>query len=415
MANCEGIGKKLIDHRFNILSYEQFVKDNAEMKFNKICMTEVVNADMMMATFGEEKYTRTSAEILAMGNMAYKQMGIDKLVHVYIHSYKTFMAVANSDMSDEDFYNLMKVNHEQYEIIRGQQTGLAGVSRFVVAFGDDLVNRSLSALYLNKNYQNNFIEENGEREILAAEQDGNVKVLELITDAIKCDRVVPFYQGLYDNKAQKINKYEALMRVYDADGKLYNPGAFLEAAKVLKMYLPLSKIMIDKVLTTFEGKESDVGINITLSDIQSEEFSAWMLDRLKKHPTPSKVIIEFVETENYNKGSELFDFLEKIREIGCKIAVDDFGVGFATYSSIISLRPDIIKIDGDIIKTLVTSENSRIILESVSYMADLIGASTTAEFVENAEIQEIVLQNIVDYSQGYHFAKPMPIEELEIE
>ncbi len=403
-----------IDVRFNIKSYEQFCIDNEKLKFNKICMTEVVNADMMIASFGQEKYCRTSTEILAMGNEAYKQMGIDHLVHVYIHSYKTFMAVANDDMSDEDFYNLMKVNHEQYELIRGQQTGLSGISRFAIAFGDDLINRCLSAYYVNSDLQNNFIEVANEKEQLQHEQEERVAILDLLTNALETDNVVPFFQGIYDNDNKNIVKYEALMRVIDENGKIYNPGYFLEESKKLKMYLSLSKALIDKALKLFENKQSSLGINITLYDIQSESFSNWFLERLKQHPKPSNVTIEFVETENYNKNNQLFEFLRKVREIGCKIAVDDFGVGYATYTSIIALKPDIIKIDGDIVKTLSTSKDSNIILNSICYMANLIGADTIAEFVENREIQDIVLTNNIKYSQGYNFAKPLPYKELNI-
>ncbi len=403
-----------IDVRFNIKSYEQFLIDNEKLKFNKICMTEVVNADMMIACFDENKYYNTSTEILAMGNAAYKQMGIDHLVHVYIHSYKTFMAVANADMSDEDFYMLMKTNHEQYEHIRGQQTGLSGISRFAIAFGDDLVNRCLSAYYVNSDLQNNFIEVANEKEQLQKEQAERVIILDILNHAISTDKVVPYFQGIYDNEAGEINKYEALMRVIGEDGKVYNPGYFLEESKKLKMYLALSRTLIDKALTLFENKKSNLGINISLYDIQSDSFKVWMLERLKKHPHPERVIIEFVETENYSNNNELFVFLSQIRDIGCLIAVDDFGVGYATYSSIIALKPDIIKIDGDIVKTLSISKDSMTILNSICYMADLIGADTTAEFVENGKIQDIVSEHKINYSQGYHFAKPEPIENLDI-
>ncbi len=413
-AQCCHEENKILDSRFNILSYEQFLIDSKTKKFTKICMTEVINADMMIATFGEDRYNKTSAEILALGNNAYKMMGIDNLVHVYIHTYKTFMAVATDDISDDDFYNLMKTNHEQYELIRAKQTGLSGVSRFAVAFGDNLIDSVLSAYYINKDEQNNFLVASNEREQLLKEQEKNVKILELLTYAIENDKVVPFYQGIYNNNNKEIKKYEALMRVYDREGNLCMPGMFLEASKELKMYLPLNKIIIDKALKDFEGKESELSFNISLLDVKSEEFRIWMIERLKQHPTPSKIIIEFVETENYNNINLLFDFLKEVREVGCRIAVDDFGVGYATYTSIISLKPALIKIDGNIIKTVSLSEDSRIILKSIKYMADLIGSETVAEFVENEEIQGISLQNGINYSQGYLFAKPEPFENLNI-
>ncbi len=126
-------------------------------------------------------------------------------------------------------------------------------------------------------------------------------------------------------------------------------------------------------------------------------------------------MIEFVETENYNLdhiNEILYGFLQDVRAVGCQIAVDDFGVGFATYTSIVSLRPNIIKIDGDIIRGLADSTEKQLIVDSICYMARLIGAKIVAEFVENADIQNVVEQNKIHFSQGYHFAKPVPLSSL---
>ncbi len=405
----------LIDHRFNVKSYEQYLIDAKEKKFNKLCMTQVMNADMMIAHFGEEQYNKTCAEILQMGNVAYEQMGISHLIHVYINNYKNFMAVANDDMSNEDFFNLMRASFEQYELSSSQETTLGGVSRFAVVFGDDLVNKAKSAYYMHQNSQNNFLVVSDEKEKLAEKREEEVELFELLNYAIKNNKVVPFYQGIYNNELGKITKYEALMRIYNKDGKVCPPGMFLEVAKNLKLYLTLSKMTIDRALKDFEDKESELSLNISLSDIKSEDFRAWFLARLKQHNNPKNVIVEFVETENYNAGNEMGDFLDEVREIGCQIAVDDFGVGFATYTSIVSLKPDIIKIDGDIIKKLVRSEESRMILDSICYMARLINSSIVAEFVENDRIQGKVIENNIQFSQGYYFAKPQPIEELKID
>ncbi len=401
-----------IDSRFNIQSYDQYLEDLKTKKFTKICMTEVINADMMIATFGEESYYKTSSEILKMGNEAYKAMGIDHLIQVYVHTYRSFMAVATDDMSDEDFTNLMKVNHEQYELISSRQTGLGGISRFVVAYGDDLINRAKSAFYLNKKLQNNFIVATDEKERLMAETEKDLKLFDLINYAIKNDKVTMFYQGVQDNNLGKITKYEALMRIYDQEGKVCPPGMFLDASKKLKLYLTLSRIAIDKALTAFESRDADLTLNLSLLDVQSEEFKQWFYDRIKKHPHPERVVVEFVETENYSGSDILLDFLHEVKKVGCKLAVDDFGSGFATYSSIIACKPDIIKIDGEIIKHIPKSHESMVVLDSICYMAKLIGADVVAEFVENAEIQKIVSDSGIKYSQGYHYAKPLPLDEL---
>ncbi len=403
-----------IDARLGILSYDQYLKDLPVKKFTKMCMTEIINADMMIATFGEEKYYATSKEILLEGNTAYAQLGLDKIIFVYANTYKNFMAVANDEISDEDFTNLMKTFHQQYELATGQATALSGISRFIVAYGENLIDKIKSAYYIHRHSQTNFIISTNEREILIAETEKNLSLFELLNYAITNDTITPYYQGIYDNKTNKINKYEALMRLIDQDGNIISPGMFLDASKKFKLYLTLSKRMIDKALKEFENKTTELSINISLFDIESVEFKEWFLERIKQHPNPNKVIIEFVETENYNNNNSIVNFLNEAKKIGCRIAVDDFGVGFATYSSIISLKPDIIKIDGDIIKNLTNNDENKIILDSICYMAKLIDSQTVAEFVENEEIQKIVNQNNIDFSQGYYFSKPNHINNLDI-
>ncbi len=414
MISNNNVQNELLDHRFGLMSYEQYLSDLETKKYKKMSMVEIINADMMIATFGEQRYFDTCISILEQGNVAYKMLGLDHIIKVYIHTYKNFLAVANDDISDEDFLNLMRGFYAEYELSNSKKTGLGGISRFAISFGDNLVDTAKSTLYVHREDQTNFIVATNEKQILEAETEKDLKIYEVLEYALKNDKVIPFYQGIYDNKQQKIVKYEALMRVFDADGKMYPPGLFLEAAKKLKLYLPLSKVMINKALTDFENMDELIGINISLYDIKSVEFKTWLLDRLRAHKDPTKVTIEFVETENYNQNNELTDFLNEAKEIGCKIAVDDFGVGYATYSSIVSLKPDIIKIDGDIIKNLGKTNESQLILESICYMARLIGAKTVAEFVEDENIQKIVLVHEIDLSQGYFFSKPQPFESLNL-
>ncbi len=400
---------------YNVFRYEKFLNDVEKLNINKICMTEIVNADMMIATFGLNAYNLGCKEVLTQGRNDIKAMGLSNCIIHYMYNYNNFIVAATEEMSDDDFSKLMQTTYEQYMISSSKSSGLNGLSRFVVVYGkDNLIDRAISAFYLHKKSQNNYIIASNERELLNTENKEAVEVFTLINYAINENKVIPYYQGIHNNENNKIERYEALMRIADSSGKIYPPGLFLGIAKKFKLYHTLSKIMIDEVLNDFENKKSEVCINISLFDVENDEFSTWFIDRIKHFSDPSRLTIEFVETENYNSGEKLYAFLNIVREMGCKIAVDDFGVGFATYTSIISLKPDIIKIDGQIIKNLPNSKNNVTILESISFMSNLIGSKIVAEFVENNDIQKILLAEKVSYSQGYHFAKPKPLEELDI-
>ncbi len=402
-----------IDYRFNVSSYKKFLIDHKNKNYTKLCMTEIINADISIASFGEERYILGVKEALDDVNLALKAHGLDQLISIYSHTYKNFMMVANDDISDEQFVAIIKGFHDQFELVTTDVVDVSGISRFVVVLGaKHMVDRAKSALYVHRNEQHNFILVSNERELMQDEMHKNVEMFELVSYSIAQNTVLPFYQGIYNNETGKIDKYEALMRIFDKDGNIHSPGMFLKVAKTFKLYGTISRMLIDKALTDFKDSIYNLGINISMYDIKSDEFRQWFIERLKRHPDPTKIVVEFVETENYNTNKFLMDFVISIRELGCRIAIDDFGVGFATYSSIISVKPDIIKIDGDIVKNVINNEENMIILDSICYMAKLINAKLVAEFVENEQIQAIIAERGIEFSQGYYFAKPKSFHEL---
>ncbi len=412
MDNDEELMVDYADYRFGIPSYKKFLIDSQYKNFTKMCMTKVVNADMSIASFGEEAYASGCSEVLEGVRSALKEFALDDRILLYTHSYNQFILACDDSMSDVEFLKTIEAMYANFEHANAEATPISGVSRFVTVFGDDLVNRALSALYANRNNQINFIIENHEKEICLADLTEKVEIFHLIAYAIQNDTITPFYQGIRNNKSGEINKFEALMRLYDSKGKMYSPDYFMRVAKEFKQYNTISKIMLEKALYDFVSTTKELCLNITLFDIQNDDFRTWFLEKIKNYPSPERLTLEFVETENYNSNSVLFDFLQEARVIGCKIAADDFGSGYATFSSIISLKPDIIKVDGDIIKHLVDSEENRIILDSICFIARQINSHIVAEYVENDKIQKILLEKNIEFSQGFHFATPKPISDI---
>ncbi len=412
MNKKDSLGLDYIDHRFGVPSFKKYKIDSQYKKFTKLCMTEIVNADMSIASFGEEVYYAGCSEVLEAVQSILSAYNMENVILLYNHSYKRFLLVADDTISDDAFKKIIEDMYENFQHANAKATPISGVSRFVLVFGEDLVNRAMSTHYANRNSQINFVLENNEKEVCLADLTEKVEVFELIAYAIENNTITPFYQGIRNNKSGEINRFEALMRLYDEKGKMYSPGYFMRVAKEFKQYNTISKIMLEKALNDFTTTNKELCLNITLLDIKNDDFRTWFLDKIRHYPNPERLTLEFVETENYNTNSILFDFLKEARNIGCKIAADDFGSGFATLTSIISLRPDIIKIDGDIIKDLVESEEHRIILDSICFIARQINSHIVAEYVENDEVQKLLLEKGVEFSQGFHFATPKPLSDI---
>ncbi len=239
-----------------------------------------------------------------------------------------------------------------------------------------------------------------------------IAILSLLKYSIKNGTVIPFYQGMLNNSNSKIDKYEALMRIVDSEGNIYFPSTFIPISIKHNLYNKISQMMIEQVFQDFHNRNECISINISLYDILSSKFRAWFINKLETFNNPSRITIEFLETEKYADNSILLNFVRQLKKLGCKIAVDDFGVGYANMQAIIKLKPDFLKIDGSIIKNLDTDKDSLTLLEFIHYFSSKIKVSLIAEFVENKSIQDVLLKYNIDYSQGYYFSRPSPFLTL---
>ncbi len=379
--------------------------------YNKLCMTEVVNADLSIAAYGEDVYYLGCKDVLKNVQIALEQLQLADKIYLYSFNYRKFVLLGTADIEKEDFLAVMKQFFAMFEAAASEQIEISAVSRFVVVLQEDkLVQRALHAMFEARKSSENFFIAPDEMDILSNIRE-DAQTLDFLNFAMEEKRIVPYYQGIFNNKTGKIDKYEALMRVIGPDGQVYPPFKFLQTAKKYKIYNKLSQMMVESALSDFKDRKESLSINISASDIDSEEFKAWFIQKLKDYPHGKRLVIEFVETENYQDG-KLFDFIKEVREYGCTISADDFGSGYATYTAVIALSPEFIKIDGTIIKDIATKEENLIILRSICFMANLVGAKTVAEFVESEEIQKVLEEYNVDYSQGYLFAKPIPFSQL---
>ncbi|MGD9969606.1 MAG: EAL domain-containing protein [Sulfuricurvum sp.] len=241
---------------------------------------------------------------------------------------------------------------------------------------------------------------------LSEKTHNNILVVNKIKAAIAEDRIVPFYQGIVDNTTREIVKYEALIRLIEPDGRVLSPYAFLEHAKKAKLYDQLTRIVISKTLAMFEPLDFEVGINLTLQDILSEETRVYLYETLRESPVAKRITFEIVESEGIESFEEISEFIRRVRSYGCKIAIDDFGSGYSNFSYLSKLDVDYIKIDGSLVKNINDGNDHLYTVESILFFARKKGIRTIAEFVENEAIFETLKSLNIDYSQGYLFSVP---------
>jgi len=239
----------------------------------------------------------------------------------------------------------------------------------------------------------------------------NIWMFDKIKSAIEEDRIVPYFQGIVDNKTRKIVKYESLIRLIEPNGTVLSPYWFLEHAKKSKLYDKLTRIMIAKTFAVFENLDYEFSLNLTMNDIVSDETRPYIYKILEHSSAAKRVVFEIVESEGIVNYQEVIDFIKAVKQFGCKIAIDDFGTGYSNFSYLSKLDVDYIKIDGSLIKNINLDNDHLYTVESILFFANKKGIETIAEFVEDESIFNKVLELGIDYSQGYLFSTPQPTIE----
>jgi diguanylate cyclase (GGDEF)-like protein len=214
-----------------------------------------------------------------------------------------------------------------------------------------------------------------------------------------------YFQPILNTATNKIEKYETLARVIEAD-IITPPIVFLDPAKQLRLLPKITMAMLDAIIHKADGNDAEFSINITMQDIQSEGFAKALVERLAaSHLSSSRIVLEILEDEEVYEYLSVF---KELKEHGFKIAIDDFGTGYSNFAKLQQIEVDYIKIDGSLIKNIDTNSQHLEVVRTINNYAHSIGAKTIAEFVSSDAIAQILIDEKIDYLQGYAIGKPLP-------
>ncbi len=398
----------------NFKDYLLLQEDISKQILNKICLIEISNADLLISYYGSSTYYNVYQKIYDYISIKIQENPSFKL-KIYNFTYKDFVIGANDCICDYKFESFIK---EIITMIKKENFNLNKFDceyKYALVFnGNDLLKRAKGAIYNNISNTQNYIIVKDDHTTIDSKITNEHVISDLMNYAINNDSVIPYYQGIYNNSLNRIDKYETLIRIKDHHKRVHKPSTFLDIAKKYNHYNKLSKIIISKVLEDFENKNIDISINLSLTDINDLKFKAWFLNKLDHYKNTNHLIIEFVDSQDYLLNENLKHFIYKLKTKGCKIAIDNFGIGLSSLKSIIALSPDIIKIDGSIIVNSLNNEEISGTLKLILAIASIINADIVAEHVENLNLQELVLQHKIKYSQGFYFSTPSELSKLNI-
>jgi diguanylate cyclase (GGDEF)-like protein len=240
------------------------------------------------------------------------------------------------------------------------------------------------------------------------------KMLEEDALEIRCQRI----QAIAGDSAEQPH-FEILVGVKDEHGNVGSPTDFIKAAEWYRRMTAVDRHVISKAFAWIENNpgvvEKIAGFSINLSgqSLNEDGFVEYILEKLQTLSVPrEKICFEVTETVGIASLSDATLFIERVKELGCRFSLDDFGSGMSSYGYLKNLPVDTVKIDGVFVQNMVAGSSDYAVVKSITEIAHFMNKKVVAEFVENAEVLELLREIGVDYVQGYMIDRPDSIDRL---
>lgn len=240
---------------------------------------------------------------------------------------------------------------------------------------------------------------------LAAHFDWGLEIANALCD----ERFTAHAQPIIDVATNKIDRYELLIRMIDSKGDLVMPGVFLPVAERSGTIVDIDRWMVRHAISLLALAEDDIRVDVNLSghSFGNLEILDIVRDELDMAGiAPSRLGFEITETSAVIDIAKARAFVEGVKRLGCRVALDDFGSGFSSFYYLRNIPIDCLKIDGTFIRNLADNPADQHVVRAIVELAAGFGIETTAEFVENAKVLDLLRVFGVQYAQGYYIGRP---------
>lgn len=239
---------------------------------------------------------------------------------------------------------------------------------------------------------------------------------EKLREALRNDRIIPYFQPIIDCKSGKVWAHETLARLVEPDGTTTSAGMFIETIEKYGLGRDLDRIILLKALANVKnrlesGNETPrIFVNLSAQEIQGRGILGYAEQLcFELDIPPSAVVFEILERDAIGDMTNMRKFLTNLREKGFSFALDDFGSGYNSFHYLRELRFEYVKMDGAFVRNILESRIDLILVRNLSHMCKEMGILTIAEFVESQEIFDALNDMGIDYAQGFFLGMPEPV------
>jgi diguanylate cyclase (GGDEF)-like protein len=233
-------------------------------------------------------------------------------------------------------------------------------------------------------------------------------IAERVQRALKDGRLLFAFQPVVDGRSGAVDYYECLLRMRDDDGSLVAASQFVPAIEQLGFIRTIDRFVLERAIEELDACDDiNLGLNISGFSAADQPWLRALVSLLASRPNIARrLVIEITETAVLRDLEESARFVKTVRELGCRVALDDFGAGFTSLRHLQTLALDIVKIDGSFVRDLIDRPDNQTVLRHLLGLASGLGLTTVAEWVETGAEAALLRQQGVDLLQGYHLGKP---------
>ncbi|WP_375751904.1 EAL domain-containing protein [Vibrio sp. HN007] len=406
-----------LDHRTSLPNRIALKEHLSKMSRNGYLIT------MKLMNFRQinEKYGYRIGDQLLMDISHYGRKQIQKLypaIDLYSIGIGEWAIIVSSDNDTgavlTKFYEFV----EEFEQINFRPIGLSEMDHISVSLNagvisaedfpllsaDELLIKSIEARRWAKEH-NRHVCNVKDIQSKADERQSQLNWLSVVSRAILRNQVRTYVQPIVQTHNHNQYSQECLVRIVE-NGKVISPGQFLPIIEGTHLYTRLSRQMITNTFNLMSTKTGNFSLNLNPQDLVSDKTVTLLEQQILSLDNPERVGLEVLETEEIKDYGRVREVCNHLQSLGAKLIIDDFGSGYSNIDEIIKLEPQIIKLDGSLIKNMDKDVKQREVTRALVNLCQVFGAKTVAEFVHNQEIAMISEDLGFDYLQGYYFGEP---------
>jgi diguanylate cyclase (GGDEF)-like protein len=249
-------------------------------------------------------------------------------------------------------------------------------------------------------------------ELSPQRESGRVRqmgIADEIVGALKDNRIKLAYQPIIDAKSRRPAHYESLLRLVRPDGQILTAGYFVPAAEQMGIVHLVDRFALEAVVAQLKAhRHLTLAVNVSGTAADDAAWLQSFIDYIRSNSeVAGRLIVELTETAALHHFEENARFITQLKDLGVRVAIDDFGAGYTSFRNLQILHVDTVKIDGSYVKDLTENPENQVFVRTLVGLARNLGLKTVAEWV-GSDADAALLQSFgVDYFQGFHFGAPL--------